>query len=645
MKHLCIFLILLWGHFAYGQAPPDRFQVMEQRLKDLSATVPGLKEKADLSVSNGSLQEFLKGLAATHDLNLNIDPSLTQHVTNYFSGEQVINILLFLTRQYNLDLTFVGSIITISPYRDPMANQPPPPREIRIGYNSYSQHITMDLQDDTLLNIARTITRLTGKNVLVQPELYTKKVTGYIQDLTVNSALEKLAMTNMFKLNATNDSVIVLEPLRPDEEIVTRQNPAPNSNFTVRKTFKNGTSSGSATIEVGQDSTGGKAVTLNLINGSIKDVIKNIADQAGINYFIYTDITGNITANISSMPFQQALTFILQQTPYTYNIEGGVYMIGDRKDEGLRSKKLVQLQYRSVDSLLAIIPQELKQGVNIREFKELNSFLLSGSQPQIKEIEAFVKQIDKVVPMITIEVILMDINKSKTISTGITAGTNDTLKAGGNLLGPSGLSYTFGSKDINQFLNTIGLNNVFNLGKVSPNFYITLNALENKNNVDVHQTPKLSTLNGHLASLSIGSTRYYAVSTQNVIGSLNPQTVVTQQFIPVEANMTIDIMPIVSGDDQVTLNIGVNITDFTSSSSSLNSPPPTSTSKFKSIIRVKDEEMILLGGIERTERSETASGIPLLSRIPVLKWLFSSRTKTNSKVVSVVFIRPKIIYY
>jgi type IV pilus assembly protein PilQ len=626
---------------------PDRFQIIEQRLKDLSSIVPGLKEKADLSVSNGSLQEFLKGLAATHDLNFNIDPSLTQRVNNYFSEEPVINILVFLAKQYNLDLTFVGSIITIAPYKDPLAGLPPPPKEIKVQFNSFSQLITLDLNDDTLLNVAKKITQVSGKNVMVLPELYYRKVTGYIQDLPVTGALEKLALTNDFKLNATNDNALILEPLKQDEEIITRPNPIPNPNFSIRKVTKNGNTSGSATVEVNDDRYGHKTISMNVTNAPIKDVIRNISEQAGINYFVYSDLAGYITANVTNMPFERALGFILQQTRYTYSLDNGVYMIGDRKEEGLRSKKLIQLQYRSVDSLVSIIPQELKQGIDIKEFKELNSFLVSGSEPQIKEIEAFIKQLDKVVPMITIEVILMDINKTKAVSTGITAGVSDSAKIGGYLLGaPSGgLNYTFSNKDINQFLSSIGLNNVFNLGKVSPNFYLNISAMESKNNVEVHQTPKLSTLNGHTANLSIGSTRYYSVSTQNVIGSLNPQTVVTQQFIPVEANMSIDILPIVSGDDQVTLTITVNITDFTSSSTAINTPPPTSTSKFKSIIRIRNEEMILLGGIERTEKNEIASGVPLLSRIPILKWLFSSRTKSNSKVVSVVFIRPKIIYY
>jgi type IV pilus assembly protein PilQ len=62
------------------------------------------------------------------------------------------------------------------------------------------------------------------------------------------------------------------------------------------------------------------------------------------------------------------------------------------------------------------------------------------------------------------------------------------------------------------------------------------------------------------------------------------------------------------------------------------------------MIRVKNEEMIALGGIERIERSKKGSGVPILSRIPILKWIFSSRSNSKSKVVSVVFIKPVIIY-
>jgi type IV pilus assembly protein PilQ len=151
-------------------------------------------------------------------------------------------------------------------------------------------------------------------------------------------------------------------------------------------------------------------------------------------------------------------------------------------------------------------------------------------------------------------------------------------------------------------------------------------------------------MNGHTANLSIGNTQYYAVSTQNVLGSLSPQTVVTQQFIPVEANLIIEITPFVAGNDEVTMHISVSISNFTSTTTTINQPPPTSTSKFKSIIRVRNEDMIVLGGIERTVKTETGSGWPILSRIPILKWIFGQHTKTDSKVVSIVFIKPTITY-
>jgi type IV pilus assembly protein PilQ len=243
--------------------------------------------------------------------------------------------------------------------------------------------------------------------------------------------------------------------------------------------------------------------------------------------------------------------------------------------------------------------------------------------------------------MVLIEVTLVDVRKGKTVKTGIKAGVADSVKTGGTIL--PGIDYTFGAKSINDFLSRLGRNNSVNLGRVTPNFYVGLSALEQSDNVEVRSVPKLSTLNGHTANLTIGSKRYYSTKTQNVIPSLTSQTVITEQFTPVEANLVINIRPIVSGDDQVTLNIQVDISDFIGNPP-LNAPPPTSTSKFSSIIRAKNEDMIILGGLERTENSESGSGVPLLSRIPVIKWLFSSREKSNSKVVTIVFIKPTIMY-
>jgi len=632
-------ILLVWVQPVYSQK--DRIAEIDQRITALSQNVPGLNQRVEVSISNGSLQEFLKGLAATHSLNFNIAPDINKRITAFFSNERMSSVLVYLARQYDLEYSFIGNIISISNYHDPSLNVIPKPKELNIAFNPGTQTFTMDLKEDSIVTVAKKITQYSGRNILVLPELYAKKISGYIQDMTAQNAIEKLAIANLFKITRTADNSFILETLRPDEEIVAKQGTDPNSNVSIRKVNRNSSLQSSSTYNVTQDSAGKKLISLNIVNSPIKEAIKNIAEQASINYFVYSDIQGNTTASINNLEFDRVLNFILQGTKYTFGVSNGIYMIGERKDEGLRTHKLIQLKYRSVDSLLTVVPQELRQNVEIQEFKELNSLLLSGSQPQIKEIENFITELDKTVPMVMIEVILMDVKKVKTIQTGITMGVSDSVKTGGTLLG--GTDFTFGARDINRFIDQIGLNNVFNIGRVSPNFYVSLKALENNNNVDLRQTPKLSTLNGHTANLSIGSTRYYAVRTQNVLGSLTPQTVVTEQYIPVQANLAIDIQPFVSGDEQVTLDINVDISDFLGNTP-INVPPPSASSKFKSIIRVKNEEMIVLGGIERNEKSEEGSGTPFLSRIPILKWLFSSRTKTDGKTVSVVFIKPTIIY-
>ena len=181
-----------------------------------------------------------------------------------------------------------------------------------------------------------------------------------------------------------------------------------------------------------------------------------------------------------------------------------------------------------------------------------------------------------------------------------------------------------------------------NLGKVNPNFYLSLQALENQGLVDISSTPRLSTLNGHEATMSIGNTEYYVEQSTNIYGTQDPQLIKTETYKSVDAELSIKITPSVSGDDQITMDIEVSQSDFTARISDY-APPGKTTRNFKSLIRVKDQETILLGGLEEKRKSDIAKGVPFLSRIPMIKWLFSSRTKENDKTRLNVFIKPTII--
>ncbi|WP_437921178.1 type II secretion system protein GspD [Sphingobacterium sp. LRF_L2] len=632
------------------QSAEQQYQQVEQRLKVLSVMVPGLNEKVQLAVSGVSLQEFVRALAEANTLNINVSPDLQMPIVNNFRDETALNVLLFLSKTYQLDIQVIGSIMSISKMQglEPVI----PPKQIKVTYNIADNSLSYELNNDVLRDVAQVISSLSGKNIVVPVALQGKTISGFMAAAPFEVALEKLAFANNLRYNRTQDGVYVFEDLIPGEELFINQqketavryrsNMAQQGRNDMGGMQQSMGAPGGFTV-YGQMQDRGKLFTIQAENTPIVDLIKRAAQDAEVNYFIYSPLQGQVSANVRDISFDDFLTSIFQTTQYTFRKENGTYMIGDRKMEGLRDSRIVQLQHRSIDTLLAMVPMDWRRDVEIKEFKEQNMLLLSGSSPQINEIEAYLKKLDKLVPMVLIEVTILDIQKGHTISTGISAGIADsTTVMGGKLLG-DGVNFTFGSGGINRFLSQIGTNGSFNLGRVSPNFYLTLKALEENQNVDMRSVPKLSTLNGHSASLSIGSKRYYRTETQNVIPSFQSQTLLTEQYTPVEANMDIKIRPVVSGDDQITLDIKVDITDFIGTTPA-NQPPPTSTSKFQSIVRARNEDMIVLGGIERMENSDSGSGVPVLSRIPVLRWLFSSKEKTVRKVVSVVFIKPTIIY-
>ncbi|WP_238387338.1 secretin and TonB N-terminal domain-containing protein [Sphingobacterium olei] len=643
---ICLFAAVL----VHAQSVDDQYRQVEQRLNALTYSVPGLQEKVKLSVSGASLQEFVRALAESNGLNINIDPNINHQIVNNFQGETALNVLLFLSKTYQLDINVIGSILSISAMRN--AAPVIPKREIKASYNAADNTLSYELNNDTLASVARKIGEVSGRNVVVPVSLQGKTVSGYMTASPFDVALEKLAYANSLRYHQTTDGVYVFESLVPGEELFINDSQETAVRYRGNSTQgmggqqpgMGGMQQGGGNFTVykqGNSGPQGKLFTIQATRSSLIDLIKRAAEDAGINYFIYSDIQGQVSTSVKDITFDSFLSSIFQGTPYTYRIENGTYLIGDRKVEGLRSSKIIHVKNRSIDTLIAMIPMDWKRDVEIKEFKEQNMLLLSGSGPQIDEIEMLINKLDRLVPMVLIEVTLLDIRKGTTVETGISAGVSDSLRTGGTLL--SGMDFTFGAGSINRFLSQIGSNNSFNLGRVAPSFYVTLKALEANENVEMRSVPKLSTLNGHEASLSIGSKRYYRTETQNVIPSLQSQNIITEQFTEVEANLQIDIRPVVSADDQITLNIKVDITDFIGTPAE-NRPPPTSTSKFESIIRARNEDMIVLGGIERLENSDSGSGIPILSRIPVLRWIFSSKKKTTSKVVSVVFIKPTIIY-
>ncbi|MFD0766144.1 type II secretion system protein GspD [Mucilaginibacter lutimaris] len=636
---VCWLLLLLCclARIARGQ-DGDRIQIIESRLSALSQQSPGLRQKVQLLVTGLPMRDYLNALARATNINISSDPSLTGAVYDTFNGVTAAEVIAFLASKYSLDVNVTGSIIMISPYHPAILPVTRVPKAILVNFNQAGGLLSLELSNDSLGAVARRITAVSGRNVIVPVGLQDKVVSGFIAAAPFDGALEKLAFINNIKVTRTPDGFYVFQALEDNEENYMNGERNTSTRKSLRPAQGKPQTSGVFVRKVGNKNL----LSADANNAPIDDLIRQASSEMNKSFVLYTELKGNISIHVSDVSYDYFLSMLLKNTEYSYREDEGVYLIGDRKVTGVGTFKMIKLKRRAVDStLMRSLPPEIVGGLQVQEFRELNSILLTGSAMRVANAEAIIRQMDELVPVVLIELTMIDVHKNRTVATGISAGVADSVKTGGTVL--PGIKYTFGSKSINSFLNSVGKFTTLNLGHVAPNFYASINALESQGDVEVRSVPKLSSLNGHAASFSVGKKAYYKDVTQSVYPSLNtPTSYITNVYKEVNADLSVNINPVVSDNDQVTLSIKINISDFLNIPAD-GSPPPQSVSKYETNLRVKSEDTILLGGIERTEDNESSSGVPLLSRIPVLKWLFSSRTKSHDKVVTLLLIKSTII--
>lgn len=630
MKKLLIIIciILISPHIVKGQ---DKYFQLQEKLMVLAiGDIPALNEKVNISVTNISIQEFLRAVSNSTGLNINVAADLNITVVNNFTNVKVIDILMFLCRQYDLNISVIGNIVNV--FRDKI-NPPAPVKKELVKYDPGTMMLSIDCDNEDLGTLAKAIVDHTGLNVVPAPGLDILKVKGYIQNMPVDNALDKFAYANNLKVRKTDDQVYLLE--KNDPVPAMQNNAQQRQNNSNKRSDQN---NGSSNLKVNRIL--GDSVSISAENASISDIIKETAEQVNIDYFFTSPVNGESTLFLKGIRFPSLLTYLFRNSVYAYQVKDGIYLIGDTKSHDLKESRIIQLQNRTIDTLLTIIPAELKKELELIEFPELNSLLVNGLPERINTLESFIHAIDKVVPNILIEVMIIDAKNNNTLTTGIQAGIG-TPPETANTVFPA-VDLNISSQSINNLINSFNGFGTVKIGNVTPNFYLNLKALEANGIINIRSTPKLSTLNGHSATLSIGNTEYYKEEQNNIYGSFTSQSQLITTYKDVKAELKVKIRPVVSGDDQITLEIEVTQEDFTTRISQY-APPGKVARTFKSLIRVKNQEMVLLGGLEEKRKSDNGSGVPFLARIPVIKWLFSSRSRNQSSARLNIFIKPSIV--
>lgn len=580
--------------------------------------------EVDLSVGQVSLSELLRSVAQVGGVNLSVQDGANLLVSCNFSRARIADLILFLCEQYGLDIRVVGNIVSIFPYQAPIAPPPVP----SIVYNRADSTLSYDLIAVPLRDVARRLTDSSGVNLIVPQTLYDRPISGYVSSMPFSEALSVLAEINKLEVAPVKGSGawMFAEPIP-----VGGGQPSTVQNYVRRRQF--------APAQLAIDSMG--RITAMIDRGNIYDIILDVCEQLKLDYFFITPVNAQTCIYLKNTDVKTLFDLLLTGTAYTYYEEGGVYMFGEAKREGIFSTRIIPMRYRTVDKLIDVIPENLKKGVQIAAFGDLNSMIASGDQRHVARVEQFLHEIDKTVPLITIEVMIVDASKDVILEAGLGLGVGTSPTQTSGTLSP-GIDMTLGSGAVNNLVDKVNGLGIIRLGKVTPNFYASLKAMEENGTIELRSTPKLSTLNGHEAVLSSGEMQYYKETNNTYMGTQNPVQSTSYVWKSVEANMTLSITPYVSEDGHITMTIDLSQSEFTDRTEK-EAPPGTTTRSFRSMVRVRNEEMVLLGGIDRQSHEKSSQGLPFIARIPVLKWIFGMHKNNKQERRLNVFIKPTVI--
>jgi len=258
---------------------------------------------------------------------------------------------------------------------------------------------------------------------------------------------------------------------------------------------------------------------------------------------------------------------------------------------------------------------------------------ITGTRQQLKEIKNYLKTLNKRLGKeVLIDVHIYSVELSSSHKTGI-----DWSELALSLPN-SGVSL--------RAAKVFGSESIFNSATFNTGAF--LNFLAQNGNVNSISNPKIVTLNSQKAIMSIGDTIYYKYAsnvTSNNNGNPTTSYTISSKFVGV----VLDITPQISDNGEIILSINPKISSFKNIAQLQNSnrdmPPDTKDDTLMSVVKLKNNETLVLGGLITNDSQLEVNGVPVLKEIPIIKYLFSSREKITSRKELVFVITPHIINF
>lgn len=388
-----------------------------------------------------------------------------------------------------------------------------------------------------------------------------------------------------------------------------------------------------------------KPVSLQFRDANIKMVFEALSRTSGINVLLDKDVKTDIKTSIfvKDVSVEDAIDLILMQSQLEKRVlnDSTIYIypntpakIKDFQDLKIRSFHLVNADAKQ---MLTMIKTLLKTK-DIFVHEKTNSLVMRDTPDAIHLAEKLIADQDIADPEVMLEVEILEISRSRLSELGVKFPNQLSFSPIATLIDPGGGL----AKTPQLTLDTVRQINGSNIG-VSPIPSVTLNAMLQDSDNNVLSSPRLRVRNHEKAKIMIGERVPMITNTVTPVSTGSP--VVTGTVTYQDVGLKLEVEPEIHLDNEVSIKIGLEVSSLglAVSNSSGSQVFRVGTRNISTVLRLRDGETQVLGGLIQDEDKSTVDKVPALGQMPLLGHLFSSDNGNKSKTEVVLSITPHIV--
>jgi type IV pilus assembly protein PilQ len=400
----------------------------------------------------------------------------------------------------------------------------------------------------------------------------------------------------------------------------------------------------------------GKRISIETRKIDIRDAIALIADESGANLIIAEEVRGDLSLKLRQVPWDQALVMIMKAKKLGYSKQGNVLRIApleELKTEEESAVKMAELHkklsplrvqmipvsYAKIDELKAQVSEFKSERGRIVSDVRTSSLIITDTEEVIDRISKLVSSLDVAPPQVLIEGKIVEARETFNKSVGVKWNlSNSEIGLGDGAKGPMNLRPSLAVNGGNPSSSSaLGFNVSIGTLDVLGNIDAVLAMQESLNNVKVISSPRIVTIQNEPAEINQSSSAPY--ESAEVSQGTGGTPVKKVEFY--KLTMNLKVVPQITNDNSVMLAVEIN-RDFNDAAAA-GAPPAVNSRAAKTKVLVRNGQTAVIGGIYQNDNRKGDSGVPYLKDIPILGFLFKSRSESWDKTELLIFLTPRIM--